>query len=214
MESGAPVNGKLLFQAPFWFHFVTFRMPFSMILCSCFCVLVSDFLAFLFSCLLAFFCFYSFVRPNKPCTLFRPGVMRASRFNPPPPFRGPGVLDTTSILPISSFSAPRTLRRASAYFAPKSQNLNFSCFSTVFCPFKNPSNFDLFSKPPKITKIGARAQYGWIWVDFQCHFGYHFWSIFTTRLNLLFRNKHGTIVFDIQKPPIFNQNSSYFFCFF
>ena len=95
-------------------------------------------------------------RANKP--YFRPGGVRAARSNPPPPFRGSGVLNTTSIPAISSFSTPRTLRRASAYFAPKSHNLNFSFFSTVFCPFKNFSNFDLFPKPPKITKTGARAQ--------------------------------------------------------
>jgi hypothetical protein len=88
------------------------------------------------------------------------------RLNPPPPFRGTGVLDKKSILPISSFRPPRTLRRATVRIAPKSQNLNFSCFSTVFGPFKNLSNFDIFSKPPKITKIGARAQNGWILVDF------------------------------------------------
>ena len=35
VESGAPVSGKLDFQAPFWLHLVTFPMPFSTILCSC-----------------------------------------------------------------------------------------------------------------------------------------------------------------------------------
>ena len=59
----SPDEWKVALLAPFWLHFVTFRMPFSMILCSCFCVLVSYFLAFLFSCLLAFSCFLVFLFP-------------------------------------------------------------------------------------------------------------------------------------------------------
>ena len=50
MKFSAPVSGKMHCEAPFSLRFVTFRMSFSMILCSCFCVLVSCFLAFLFSC--------------------------------------------------------------------------------------------------------------------------------------------------------------------
>ena len=48
---------------------------------------------------------FSFFGAKAKKPRVRPGGVRVARCNPPPPFRGPGVLDPTSILPISSISA-------------------------------------------------------------------------------------------------------------
>ena len=75
--------------------------------------------------------------------------MRAARFNPPPPFRGPGVLDKKPILSISSFSAPRTLCRA----IPKMQGGRLSSLK-----FSNFHVFRQFFAPSKIHQISTSFQ--------------------------------------------------------
>ena len=87
-----------------------------------------------------------------------------NRLNPPPPFRGTGVQDTTSPA-ISSFSPPRTLRRATRVVVPKISKSHFWRILGLPLPqffvFFARSFFDLF-----FASIFQR-----FWNQFHFHFG-------------------------------------------
>ena len=96
--------------------------------------------------------------------ILRPGGMRVCALNPPPPFRGTGVQDTTTSPASSSFRPPRTVRRAT----PKMQ------IGTTLKP-QNVNLFDFRPALAQLFRIFARSFcdlfFASIFFDFWIHFG-------------------------------------------